>query len=202
MTPSSSTLPLLAFTGGGDTGWIGRWSPGIGDPNVVGWVTVVGYLSAAILCWLACRRAERRVRAFWGSLAAILLLLGINKQLDLQTALTELGRILARSEGWYGQRRIVQVVFILVVAATGFWLFRSAVMLARGNLRQMRSVLLGTLFLISFVTIRAASFHHIDHLLGIRLGGVKVNALLELGGIALVIHGAWKALRAAPRELR
>jgi len=87
------------------------------------------------------------------------------------------------------------------VAVAGWWLFRSVLSLAHGNLRQMRTVLLGTVFLLCFVTIRAASFHHLDRLLGVHLGGVKVNALLELGGIAFVIHGAWatsRKLRAAP----
>jgi len=125
----------------------------------------------------------------------VLLLLGINKQLDLQTALTEIGRMMARSEGWYGMRRAVQLVFILGVAVFGWWLFRSVLLLARGNLHQMRSVLLGTVFLLCFVTIRATSFHHVDRLLGLHLGGVKLNALLELGGIAFVIHGAWAAAR-------
>jgi hypothetical protein len=144
---------------------------------------------------------QDRLRTLWLGLALVLLLLGINKQLDLQTALTEVGRMMARSGGWYGVRRAVQVVFILGVAAGGWWLFRSVLLLARGNLPQMRTVLLGTVSLICFVTIRAASFHHIDHLLGVHLGGVKVNALLELGGIVFVIHGAWagsRKLRARP----
>jgi len=232
---SSSPLSLLVQVSeeaGGDSGWIGSWSPGIGDPNVLGWVTVVGYLLASLFCWLAYRRqpaaprrpgkgplseappllivlltlvlqpreaaklpVQDRLRTLWLGLALVLLLLGINKQLDLQTALTEMGRMMARSEGWYGMRRAVQVVFILGVAAAGWWLFRSVLLLARGNLRQMRTVLLGTVFLLCFVTIRAASFHHMDRLLGLHFGGVKVNALLELGGIAFVIHGAWATAR-------
>jgi hypothetical protein len=44
--------------------------------------------------------------------------LGINKQLDLQTALTELGRVLALSQGWYEQRQVVQFWFIAALAAT------------------------------------------------------------------------------------
>jgi hypothetical protein len=38
--------------------------------------------------------------------------LGINKQLDLQTALTEFGRVLADNQGWYDKRQVVQVWFI------------------------------------------------------------------------------------------
>ena len=41
----------------------------------------------------------------------------MNKQLDLQTAFTELGRVLAQTEGWYEQRRTVQFWFIDIVVA-------------------------------------------------------------------------------------
>jgi hypothetical protein len=48
----------------------------------------------------------------------LFLALGINKQLDLQTALTELGRVLAYDQGWYEERQTVQVWFIVGVAIT------------------------------------------------------------------------------------
>ena len=217
-------------------GWIGSWSPGIGDPTVVGWVTVVGYLVASGLCWRQFRRldetdgggqraggrstpgtavsaiaralvttrgrlralpAHERLRALWLGLAVVLLLLGINKQLDLQTIVTELGRIAAKAHGWYGSRRPVQLVFILLVALVGLGVFRAVLLLAEGELRSMRVVLLGTLFLVCFVTIRAASFHHIDRLLGTDIGGFRMNWIIEIGGILLIIVGA---ARARPRS--
>jgi hypothetical protein len=215
-----------------EDGWIGTWSPGIGDPNFAGWLTVVAYLFAAVLCWLVYRRLPRskhkglpgkilvlapiplvlfggrkqvaglpmlvRVRALWLGFALSLLCLGINKQLDLQTALTEVGRILARDEGWYVVHRQVQMVFIGGVLLVGVWLLRTVALLALGNVTQMRSVLAGMVFLACFVTIRAASFHHIDQLIGMNLAGLKVNWILELGGIGLVIHGAWTALHRPP----
>jgi hypothetical protein len=42
--------------------------------------------------------------------------LTINKQLDLQSAWTEIGRLIAIGEGWYGRREVVQLYFIIVVA--------------------------------------------------------------------------------------
>src|SRR5688572_10854983 len=119
--------PLLAFTDGD------RWRPGIGDPTVMGWVTVACYLGAAFLCWRAATKgvASRNVRWFWTGLAALLLLLGINKQLDLQTAVTFIGKDFAKATGWYEHRRIVQGIFIVFIALFGaaataalFWLYR------------------------------------------------------------------------------
>ena len=136
--------------------------------------------------------ARERLRTLWLGLAVVLLLLGINKQLDLQTALTELGRISAKAYGWYEVRRRVQLVFILVVAGIGLVTFRAVVLLARGGLRRLRAVLTGTLFLVCFVTIRAASFHHIDRLLGTDIGGFRMNWIIELGGILFIIAGAYR----------
>jgi hypothetical protein len=227
---------LLATLPNEGRGWIGSWSPGIGDPNVVGWVTVVLYLAASALCWrqsrllargaapsarlsstlltfalafLGARRrldalpARERLRTLWRGLAIVLLLLGINKQLDLQTALTEMGRILARSEGWYAVRRPVQLAFIAFVALFGLATFRAVLLLAAGELRSLRAVLAGTVFIIVFVTIRAASFHHIDRLLGTDIGGFRMNWIVEVGGLSFIIAGAYRSAeppRQRPRE--
>ncbi|MDB4983500.1 MAG: isopropylmalate isomerase [Myxococcales bacterium] len=232
------SVSLVAFTApGGATGWVGSWSPGIGDPNIVGWVTVVAYFTASFLCWrrfrelrepagarapgrtaslgwvllaflpfpfLGARRrllampVRERLRSLWLTLAVVLFLLGINKQLDLQTALTELGRIVARTFGWYADRRPVQLGFIVFVALVGLTTFRTMLFLARGALRNLRAVLAGTLFVICFVTIRAASFHHVDRLLGRDIGGFRMNWVLELGGILFIIVGASLAGGPAP----
>src|SRR5271154_6676510 len=97
-----------------------NWSPGIGDPTLTGWLTVVLYFSAAIDCWITARKlclereSSKELRA-WRSIALAFLVLGINKQLDLQTALTEAGRVLANFQGWYDQRQSVQVAFIVLI---------------------------------------------------------------------------------------
>jgi hypothetical protein len=223
----------LGMTGELRTGWVGNWSPGIGDPNVMGWVTVVAYLWAAYLCFTVYRKSlasagptikgrtfgpvvlallgqRRRLNALpeavrmgalWKALAIGLLFLGINKQLDLQTALTEFGRILARKQGWYEQRQRVQIDFIIGVVLVGVWLIGSVLLLAGRNLPRLGLALVGIVFLCCFVAIRASSFHHVDLLLGTYLGGVKVNWIMELGGIALVGVGAYgerRTLRRAP----
>jgi len=116
-------------------GWIGNWSPGIGDPTVVGWLTVVMYLVAA---WLSYRvvRSDRTQpngldaseRLLWRALVIGLVFLCLNKQLDLQSAFTELGRIIAANQGWYVRRHEVQELFIggiglSVITATTLILF-------------------------------------------------------------------------------
>jgi hypothetical protein len=183
----------------GETGLIGRWSPGIGDPTVVGWVTVAAYFAAAVCCAVASRSLRgsgdsgrrRRERAIWGCLSAALFLLGINKQLDLQSAFTELGRILAKSEGWYKDRQVYQGLFILALGLAAFAVVCVLAYLARKLSAWTKLAVTGSVLIIAYVVIRAASFHHFDVFIQSRIFSIKMNWILELGGIAVVL---WSAL--------
>ncbi len=167
------------------------WYPIIGDPTFIGWFTVFAYFVAAFLCWKATVYARRTrppavIRAaaiFWFLLTCFMVFLGINKQLDLQTWMTNIGRKVARAQTWYDHRQIVQVVFIGSVLVAGLCIVAVLGWLSRGAFRRQWLALAGAIFLGCFIMIRAASFHHIDQLLGLRFGGVTVNAVLELGGI-------------------
>ncbi|MCG8557647.1 MAG: hypothetical protein MJD61_20515 [Proteobacteria bacterium] len=174
----------------------GGWEPGIGDPSFVGWFTVFAYFAAAALCWR--RRAPmeasrpQRVAGLWLGLCMLLLLLGVNKQLDLQTWFTVSARHVVTELGWYDQRRTLQAVLISVVGLGGLGCVAVLLWFARGQLRQLRLPLAGSALLISFVVIRAASFHHVDEMLGVRVADLRTNRILELGGIGLIAAGAWQ----------
>jgi len=184
--------PILAFTEGD------RWRPGIGDPTFMGWFTVFAYFATGFLCWRAAKKEtlNRNVRLFWLALTTLLILLGFNKQLDLQTAFTFIAKDFAKSTGWYENRRVVQGIFVLCIAVGGIasvawlsWIFRN-------DLARMWRVFVGLGFLLSFIVIRAASFHYIDQFLRSGPGTVRMNWILELGAIAAI---AWPAFRAAKR---
>lgn len=180
-------------------GLIGRWSPGIGDPSVGGWLTVLLYAMAAWLVWRLLRewKTSNSRRApleiwFWRALLLGLVLLGINKQLDLQSAFTEIGRILAHKWGWYADRRQFQVGFIAGFAIMGLTLFAAAVNLTWGAPAATVWALLGGTGLVVFVFIRAASFHHIDELLGRSFAGLRVNWLMEMGSLIVIMVSTWR----------
>ena len=126
-------------------------------------------------------------------LTVALLVLGVNKQLDLQTLLNDIGRRTAMTEGWYSRRRIYQALFIGVVAAAGLTAVGGVSWLARRQWKKNFLALLGTVFLSVFVLIRASSFHHVDAMLGWRFLGWKWNWVLELGGIIMVGLGTLRA---------
>jgi hypothetical protein len=163
----------------------------------MGWFIAFAYLLATAGCaivWTADRRTSRRGRAasplFWTVLTFALLFLGINKQLDLQTLLNDVGRRMARSEGWYDQRRGYQVLFIAAVSVAGLIALGGLSWLARKQWKRNFLALLGTVFLYVFVLIRASSFHHVDMMLHWRFLGWTWNWVLELGGIVVVGLGA------------
>jgi hypothetical protein len=150
-------------------------------------VTVVLYFVAVWSTWrtasLVARTGEGHT---WRAISVMFIGLGINKQLDLQSALTELGRMIAFQQGWYGERQTVQVWFH---HRSGSYLRsdRSHVFLARRARAPTWLGLFGTTTVLAFVLIRAASFHHIDKFIGDRILGLKWNWVLEMGGIATVI---------------
>ena len=179
----------------------GNWHPGIGDPSVGGWITVVVYAAAVLLTWRAARVASSPARSlFWTGLAILLLLLGVNKQLDLQTALTEFGKSLALSQGWYEQRRYVQAGFIGALALAMAALLAMVLGRLRSATRAQQLGLVGMAMLALFVLVRAASFHHIDEFLGETAAGLRWNWILEIGALLIIIAAAvWTLRRPAMR---
>jgi hypothetical protein len=198
INPCVNTLSLVAVVVGGE------WRPGIGDPTVMGWVTVVAYLAASYACWrtaAAERRISERNPWFWRIFAVLLLLLGINKQLDLQSLITVIGRKMAAKQGWYQERKVYQAAFIAGVAVVGVLSVIGLGWMVRKSLRRLGLALAGGVFLVSFVVIRASSFHKIDQLLKMNFGGLRWNWILELGGIACIGISAIQNLRTAQKRI-
>jgi hypothetical protein len=182
-----------------------NWSPGIGDPTIGGWLTVVLYFWAVYSTWKTANLEWRFGGSShtWRAISIMFVALGINKQLDLQTAFTELGRIIAFEQGWYGQRQIVQIWFIVGVAATCFLVAIALLILTRNAAPPTWLALVGMTIVLAFVLIRAASFHHIDRFIGERILGLKWNWVLEMGGIAVVIIASeWRRRQLRPPLFR
>ena len=175
----------------------------IGDPTFLGWFTTACYFAGpSRLSVMRARRCRLGVNSsremkLWIGLAALLLLLGFNKQLDLQTLFTQYARDLAKSQGWYEQRRTVQEWFIAGIAVSGLAGLCMSVVLFRGCLHRNVLALVGVCFLVCFVVVRAASFHRVDALLAWRVHSIPMNGILELSGIGCIIlavdaHGCFE----------
>ncbi|MGJ8587632.1 MAG: isopropylmalate isomerase [Yoonia sp.] len=166
------------------------WSAQIGDPTVIGWFTVIAYVLAGLLALLVVKKQSGRLRLFWSVLSVLLFALSINKQLDLQSALTAAGRCLALAQGWYEDRASVQSVFIAFVAATGSIFSVGLAVIMQRTLAQNWLVLVGLGFLCTFMIIRAAGFHHFDRFIDYEIANVRTNWIMELGGIGMIAANA------------
>jgi hypothetical protein len=176
----------------------GRWTAGIGDPSPVGWITVACYGVAALA---ACRNAlaARRTAVpfgFWVVVGALMLLLGVNKQLDLQTWFGQTGRDLALAQGWYAHRRVVQGVFIVALASLALTVLWGLRRRWAGLWNEYRWVFVGLGLLALFIVIRALSFHHADELIGIDMGATTLGRALELVGVVAIVVACarWHAM--------
>lgn len=170
----------------------GRWHLGIGDPTIHGWITVVFYIAATCICLnktIALKKMGDGYR-FWLCVTIFLLLLGINKQLDLQTWFTQALRDNAYTYGWYEDRRLYQALFIFLLAITTLISLISIRRLLADSWHRHKVTWIGVELLCAFILMRAASFHHMDVFINHHWFGVKFNVLLEIGAIVVVIVGA------------
>jgi hypothetical protein len=175
-----------------------HWRPQIGDPGFLGWFTVAAYGLTALLAWRAGRNGaeqDRHDRLLWFWVAGLMGFLCLNKQLDLQSLFTDIGRVVAREQGWYAKRRGVQEAFVLVLLLGTGWLLFLGAWQFRSFWRRRALLLTGLFFTLTFIVVRATSFHHIDRFLGTPLIGMRINVILELTGIAMVAAAAWQEIR-------
>lgn len=176
--------PFLASAG---------WTPGLGDDDLLGWSITFAYFIVALLCAAASRDEARSYRVvkklqrptFWIVLTALLIVLGFNKQLDLQILIIH---------SRYSIKLLSLLGLFLICTATVL-----AMLLYIG--RQWRLYLLafiGLIYLAVFIVLRASDSLPI-------LGEINrdyyesIHLLLELGGILMI---GISATRAVYRETR
>lgn len=158
------------------------------------WVTVAAYLLAALSCLRAAGVAglgpEARDRAFWQFTTLLLVFLAINELLDLQALLTSLARSYAKALGWYGEHRTVQYAFVIVLAGSAVVFGTALYWLTRRSHVAVRLALAGLVVIGSFVLLRAASFNHLDDLLGGGWQAFTWGSVQEMAGILVVAAAA------------
>lgn len=187
-----SSFAALA-TGVGD----GRWHLEVGDPTWLAWLAVATYAVAAWLCVRAARASHgtvppaRRLALFWLLLGVLLLALGANKQLDLQSLFIDALRDLAREQGWYAERRLYQRWFVGgLAAATVLGLAAVGVVLWPVR-RRVRLALLGLAGLLGFLLMRAALFQGVGP--AWLAHSAPMHAWVELLSVAVLAWAAWRA---------
>ena len=172
------------------------WTPTIGDPEITGWLTVISYVVCLVLAVMVLRRRPARAaRGLWWVIALLMAFLAVNKQLDLQTALTVTGRCMARAQGWYDSRQVVQLAFIAGLLAGIVLTLAWATKTLRGQMRGNGLALAGLAVLCGFVLVRAVGFGHVDRLISMDFADISFNFWFENSGLLLIAINALILLR-------
>ena len=166
----------------------GRWRLAIDDSTVTGWLLAGAFIATALLCSLYARCAEshRGHRVFWWSLAVGLLVLGINKQLDLHVLIEAVAREVAKRHGWYSQRRAIQMWFVTGLATISLALAVFTGWAMRGVWRQRWLPFCGIVIMLAFILVRTASINHVCEMLNLEPPGSWLLSVFQGVGIACI----------------
>lgn len=126
-----------------------------------------------------------------------MLLVGANKLFELTSVFTRFLRKIAWNHDWYMERSFFQFVVIGViffgVIAGAFFVWR--LLLRRRYSAAFRVVAISILLLAAYSMIRSVSLHALDSLLYQKKMGIRLNWVIELGGIISVIVAAiWERM--------
>ncbi len=176
----------------------GFWLEDQGDRTVIGWGITVCYLLAGMLCFYCTGHLDsRRVLPisqifawFWCLMAVALVLLGINKQLDVQMLLADIGRAYTKYHGWYGQRAPVQNRVLAVGACLGLACVQGVAYRMKRGPKSLWFALWGLLFLGATVLVHLVSQHDIEHVLALSVAGLSVGSALEILAILWIAVSA------------
>ena len=182
------------------------WQPGFGDNDLVGWMITTAYFLVALLCTAAFRDEARSYRVvrrlqrplFWIILAALLVLLGFNKQLDLQQWVTATGDDLVVSSGMQQHRWGIKLLSLLTLALAGAGVTLAMLLYIGRQWRLYLLAFVGVLYLGVFIVLRAADSLPV-------LGDINtrfyesIHLGLELPGVLMI---GTSAARAAYRETK
>lgn len=169
---------------------IGNWHPGIGDPTLMGWFTVFSYYLTALICILSSFHNKNKEYMLWLFLGLFIGFLGLCKQYNLLSAITETGRIILRKNGLIKDRRIIQILFLLIfLPFIGIVSVQLIKKIENKISLTLKIVAIFTFYLSLFVLLRAVSLHQWETILGYSIFRLKINWLGELVGIYGILLG-------------
>jgi hypothetical protein len=169
-------------------------------------VITLAYFLAALLCTAAFRDEARSYRfigrlqrpAFWLVLTALLVLLGFNTQLDLQTLVVSSGDDLVTSARLDAHRKMLKMLSLLTLTLTGAVITLAMLLYIGRHWRLYLLTFVGPMYLGVFIVLRAADSLPVLNEINPRYYE-SIHLLLELCGVLMI--GA-SAARAVYRETR
>lgn len=180
------------------------WQIGFHDNTALGWGITAVYFAAAGLSLLAARCSGEdatNARHTWWAVGIGMVLLGINKQLDLQDWLRLTGRDLTQSLGLYQHKFAFRIAFLVLLAALGI----AAAIRWRGHflatLLGKPCLLAGLALLALFIVLSGLHPAQLAGWASLLVTQPDWHWILELGALLLIAISAGTTLvaKAPPR---
>lgn len=170
------------------------WQLGFGDPTLAGWLITLSYLIAFGICIQVVSahnnifaRKRSKQRLLWVIISLLMLFLALNKQLDLQTLLTDIGKSIFEKSALHEDRRKYQTLFVLSVASI-FVIAIFAIFIELLTVLKKHLLAIAGLGLIAlFILYRAASIHHFADFFEYEILSFQFRDFVEISGIILII---------------
>lgn len=141
---------------------------------------------------------SREVR-FWRGAGGILLLLGLNKSINLNFLLTAWARALARHLGTYDGRSSAQLILLVSLALGGGAILYTMRRTLRNWMASSPLAGAGLLILFAQIAVRTVSWHPIQTTLALDILGWKLKWIVEGGAQCLILAGILRTFVAAKR---
>jgi hypothetical protein len=176
-----------------------------GHLTALGWTMLALYLVVALLAFrvaaISGSANSAAMGRVWICLGIILAVLGLNKQVDLQTLLIHFGRHIARREGLLAYRPELHFALFLGFTLTVIALLAIAMLRFSAEVgefvRKFPIAVSGCGLICVYIVIRAALIDHVNRTLGVDPEGIPFIWPLEAGGLLLIMFQALRT--SAPR---
>lgn len=172
---------------------VNAWLARSGDVCLSSLINTILYavsIAAAAYHWRMLQRFKKPAaeQGFWLLVIFFLSIFGINKQLDFQVLLVEIGRPIALKSGWYESRRIVQAVFAFVLTGIAGLFAVMMLFLVRRHWRNNILALLGLLILCFYGIMEAMSQSHVGCSLELyEQWSFRLTDVIEMTGILFIL---------------
>ena len=171
------------------------WRPHLGDPSLGGIGLTLLYIVASLLflrAILAQDGWQPRERLLWVACTVILVLLTLNKQLDLQQTIIWVGRCVAKHEGWFDQRLTFQREFGMVILAAVVLAILAFGWICRSVLSANWPLLLGMAMLTLFIVLQITRFEQLAGGMAQTIVALHLHRILEGAALCVLIWSAWR----------
>ena len=172
-----------------------QWAGRLGDTTFWGWLITLFYgiatIAAVYYVIILSRSHATEKKILWICITVVLIVFGINKQLDLQILLTIAGRAVASAQGWLAYRRVVQKIFAVGIFGSIGMAGIVALWYTRRVLVKSWLELLGTAILLGFVLIRTASMSHVNKAIRFEQNRISHIHAIELLGLLIILAAVY-----------